>query len=152
MWFGERFIKLCFVMDSVFFFQYYFNYNVNVGNNLFGRVKRVNIVKEGMRNILFLLQDFDGVSGRIFSKFLFQILDSFLYADILEGVRGERGFKGFVERVLEEFLIVLVVGDCFKVRSLIESGKVNVDVVDKIGYIVLFVVLVSIVVYMYSYI
>lgn len=64
--------------------------------------------------------------------------------DILEGVRGNKGFKGFVERVLEEFLKLLVVGDCFKVRSLIESGKVYVDVVDKIGYIVLFVVVVSI--------
>lgn len=134
MWSGERLIKLCSVMDSAFLFQHYSNYNVNAGNNLSGRVKRANTAKEGMRNTSPSLQDFDGVSGRTSSKLLSQIPDSFSYADILEGVRGEKGSKGPVERASEEFLTASAAGDCFKVRSLIESGKVNVDVADKTGY------------------
>ena len=141
LWSGERLIKLCSVMDSAFLFQHYSNYNVNAGNNLSGRVKRANTAKEGVRNTTPSLQDFDGISDR---KVLSQIPDSFSYADILEGVRGGKGSKGPVERASEEFLTASAAGDCFKVRSLIESGKVNVDVADKTGYTALLAASVSI--------
>lgn len=144
LWSGERLIKLCSVMDSAFLFQHYSNYNVNAGNNLSGRVKRANTAKEGVRNTTPSLQDFDGVSDRRSSKVLSQIPDSFLYADILEGVRVEKGSKGPVERASEEFLRASAAGDCIKVRSLIESGKVHVDVADKTGYTALLAASVSV--------
>lgn len=143
LWSGERLIKLCSVMDSAFLFQHYSNYNVNAGNNLSGRVKRANTAKEGLRNTSPSLQDFDGVSDRESIKGLSQIPDSFSYADILEGIRGEKGSKGPVEQASEEFLRASAAGDCIKVRGLIESGKVHVDVADKTGYTALLAASVS---------
>lgn len=143
LWSGERLIKLCSVMESAFLFQHYSNYNVNAGNNLSGRVKRANSAKEGVRNATPSLQDVEGVNDKESSKLLSQIPYSFSYADILEGVRGNKGAKGPVERASEELLRASAAGDCIKVRSLIESGKVHVDVADKTGYTALLAASVS---------
>ncbi|XP_078381796.1 ankyrin repeat and MYND domain-containing protein 1-like isoform X2 [Oculina patagonica] len=134
LWSGERLIKLCSVMESAFLFQHYSNYNVNAGNNLSGRVRRANSAKESVRNTTPSLQDFEGVDDKESSKLLSQIPNSFSYADILEGVRGNKGSKGPIEQASEELLRASAAGDCIKVRSLIESGKVHVDVADKTGY------------------
>lgn len=132
LWSGERLIKLCSVMDSAFLFQHYSSYNVNAGNNLSGKVRRANTAKQSVRNTTPSLQDFEGIDD---SKLLSQIPNSFSYSDILEGVRdGDKGPKGPVELASEELLRASAAGDCFKVRSLIESGKVHVDVADKTGY------------------
>ena len=144
LWSGERLIKLCSVMDSAFLFQHYSNYNVNAGHNLSGRVIRANTAKENVRNTTPSLQDFEGTNDKGSSKLLSQIPSSFSYTDILEGVRGDKGSKGPVEHASEELLKASAAGDCFKVRSLIESGKVHVDVADKTGYTALLAASVSI--------
>lgn len=131
-------------MDSAFLFQHYSNYNVNAGQNLSNRVIRANTARENVRNNTPSLQDFEGSSDMELSKVLSQIPSSFSYLDILEGVRGNKGSKGPVERVSEELLKSSAAGDCFKVRSLIESGKVHVDVADKTGYTALLAAAVSI--------
>lgn len=130
-------------MDSAFLFQHYSNYNVNAGHNLSGRVKRANTAKEGVRNTTPSLQDCEGINDMGSSKLLSQIPNSFPYADILEGVRGSKDAKGPVERASEELLRASAAGDCIKVRSLIESGKVHVDVADKTGYTALLAASVS---------
>ncbi|XP_068685368.1 ankyrin repeat and MYND domain-containing protein 1-like [Montipora foliosa] len=130
-WNGERLIKLCSVMDSAFLFQHYSNYNVNAGNNLSAKVRRANTAKEGTRNSMPSLQDFEENGN---NKLLSQIPNWFPYSDILEGIRGDKGPKGPVEKASEEFLRAAAAGDCIKVRSLIESGSVHVDVADKTGY------------------
>ena len=128
-------------MDSAFLFQHYSNYNVNAGDNLSGKVKRANTAKESIRNSSPSLQDFEGFDN---SKLLSQIPNSFSYSDILEGVRGNNaGPKGPVEQASEELLRASAVGDCIKVRSLIESGNVHVDVADKTGYTALLAASVS---------
>ena len=139
LWCGERLIKLCSVMDSAFLFQHYSNYNVNAGKNLSGRVRRGNTAKQNVRNRS-PLQDFEGVDD---NKLLSQIPNSFSYSDILVGLRGDKGPKGPIERASEELLIASSAGDCFKVQSLIESGKVHVDVADKTGYTALLAASVS---------
>lgn len=131
-------------MDSAFLFQHYSNYNVNAGQNLSNRVIRANTARENVRNNTPSLQDFEGTNDTESSKVLSQIPSSFSYLDILEGVRGNKGSKGPVERASEELLKSSAAGDCFKVRSLIESGKVNVDVADKTGYTALLAAAVSI--------
>lgn len=131
-------------MDSAFLFQHYSNYNVNAGQNLSNRVIRANTARENVRNNTPSLQDFEGSSDMELSKVLSQIPSSFSYLDILEGVRGNKGSKGPVERASEELLKSSAAGDCFKVRSLIESGKVHVDVADKTGYTALLAAAVSI--------
>ena len=140
LWCGERLIKLCSVMDSAFLFQHYSNYNVNAGNNLSGRVRRANTAKQNIRNRSPSLQDFEGVED---SKLQSQIPNSFPFSDILEGVRGDKGPKGPIEQSSEELLKAAAAGDCFKVRNLIESGKVHVDVADKTGYTALLAASVS---------
>lgn len=140
LWSGERLIKLCSVMDSAFLFQHYSNYNVNAGNNLSGKVRRANTAKENVRNSTPSLQDFEKIDD---SKLLSQIPNSFLYSDILEGVRGDKGPKGPVEQASEELLRASAAGDCIKVRNLLESGKVHVDVADKTGYTALLAASVS---------
>ena len=139
-WNGERLIKLCSVMDSAFLFQHYSNYNVNAGNNLSAKVRRANTAKEGTRNSMPSLQDFEENGN---NKLLSQIPNWFPYSDILEGIRGDKGPKGPVEQASEEFLRAAAAGDCIKVRSLIESGSVHVDVADKTGYTALLAASVS---------
>ena len=140
LWCGERLIKLCSVMDSAFLFQHYSNYNVNAGDNLSGKVKRANTAKESVRNSTPSLQDFEGIDN---GKLLSQIPNSFSYSDIIEGVRGTKGPKGPVEQASEELLRASAAGDCIKVKSLIESGNVHVDVADKTGYTALLAASVS---------
>lgn len=131
LWCGQRLIKLCSVMDTAFLFQHFSNYNVNAGNNLSAKVRRANTAKEGTRNSRPSLQDFEADDN---NKLLSQIPNSFSYSDIMEGIRGDKGPKGPVERDSEEFLRAAGAGDCIKVNSLIESGSVHVDVADKTGY------------------
>lgn len=131
LWSGERLIKLCSVMDSAFLFQHYSNYNVNAGNMLSGKVRQANSAKESVRNSTPSVQDFEGID---YDKLLSQIPNSFSYSDILEGIRGDKGPKGPVEQASEELLRASAEGDCFKVRKLIETGSVHVDVADKTGY------------------
>lgn len=140
LWCGQRLIKLCSVMDTAFLFQHFSNYNVNAGNNLSAKVRRANTAKEGTRNSRPSLQDFEADDN---NKLLSQIPNSFSYSDILEGIRGDKGPKGPVERDSEEFLRAAGAGDCIKVKSLIESGSVHVDVADKTGYTALLAASVS---------
>ena len=141
LWSGQRLIKLCSVMDTAFLFQHFSNYNVNAGNNLSAKVRRANTAKEGTRNSRPSLQDCEADDN---NKLLSQIPNSFSYSDILEGIRGDKGPKGPVERDSEEFLTAAGAGDCIKVRSLIESGSVHVDVADKTGYTALLAASVSV--------
>lgn len=140
LWSGERLIKLCSVMDSAFLFQHYSNYNVNAGNMLSGKVRQANSAKESVRNSTPSVQDFEGID---YDKLLSQIPNSFSYSDILEGIRGDKGPKGPVEQASEELLRASAEGDCFKVRKLIETGIVHVDVADKTGYTALLAASVS---------
>ena len=133
LWLGERLIKLCSVMESAFLFQHYSDYNVNAGHNLSDKVRRANTARESTRNSP-SLQDFEDATFKKSHQLLSLVPNSFPHSDILEGVRITKAPKGPIERASEDLLRSSAEGDCIKVQTLIESGKVHVDVGDKTGY------------------
>ena len=139
LWQGEKLIKLCSVMESAFLFQHYSDYNVNAGGNLSKVVRRANSAWESIRNSPTIFEQ----ENPDVNTLPLGMPETFPYLDILEGIRGNRGAKGSVEQASQELLWYAAMGDSFKVRSLLQSGCIHVDVADKTGYTALLAAAVS---------
>ena len=126
-------------MESAFLFQHYSDYNVNAGKNLSKVVRCANSAWESVRSSPTILE----LDNQDVNRLTARVPDMFPYLDILEGIRGDRGPKGPMECSSEDLLRAAAAGDCIKVKSLLQSECVHVDVADKTGYTALLAAAVS---------
>lgn len=131
IWKGKSLIRCCFVIDDAFLFEHLKYHFINAGENIPSAIKDSNSARHLMRttpDIVISNCNLTNIVG------IENIPQEFVYQDIIGGIRSVRSSKGQLETSSERLLNASSAGKSHEVRSILEEGLVNPNVMDKTGF------------------